>query len=98
MAFKAAAGHNSLPNGAYSPVIFSKKAQLAFRKSSVIQSIANTEYFGEIASYGDSVKIIKEPDIQVRSYSRGKIIQPQDLVDEDFTLVIDQANEFALNY
>jgi len=34
-------------------------------------------------------------DVQIRSYSRGKIIQPQDLVDEDFTLVIDQANEFA---
>jgi len=37
----------------------------------------------------------KEPEISVRTYSRGKIIIPQDLVDEDFTLVIDQANEFA---
>lgn len=55
----------------------------------------NNTDFGEIASYGDSVKIIKEPEIQVRPYSRGKIIQPQDLIDEDFTLVIDQANEFA---
>lgn len=61
MAFRSAAGHGSLPNGAFSPVIFSKKAQLAFRRSSVIQSIVNTDYFGEIASYGDSVKIIKEP-------------------------------------
>lgn len=43
MAFKAAAGHNSLPNGVFSPVIYSKKAQLAFRKSSVIQAITNTE-------------------------------------------------------
>ena len=95
MAFKAAAGHNSLPNGVFSPVIYSKKAQLAFRKSSVVQAITNTEYFGEIASFGDSVKIIKEPEIQIRPYARGKIIQPQDLTDEDFTLVIDQANEFA---
>lgn len=95
MAFQSAAGHNSLPNGVFSPVIYSKKAQLAFRKSSVAQAITNSEYFGEIASFGDSVKIIKEPDIQIRPYSRGKIIQPQDLVDEDFTLVIDQANEYA---
>lgn len=95
MAFRAAAGHNSLPNGVFSPIIYSKKAQLAFRRSSVIQAITNTEYFGEIASFGDSVKIIKEPEIQIRPYSRGKIIQPQDLVDEDFTLVIDQANEYA---
>jgi len=95
MAFRASAGHGSLPNGVFSPVIYSKKAQLAFRKSSVAQSITNSEYFGEIASFGDSVKIIKEPEIQVRPYSRGKIIQPQDLLDEDFSLVIDQANEFA---
>lgn len=95
MAFKAAAGHGSLPNGVFSPVIYSKKAQLAFRKSSVVQAITNTEYFGEIASFGDSVKIIKEPEVQIRPYARGKIIQPQDLTDEDFTMVIDQANEFA---
>lgn len=95
MAFRASAGHNSLPNGVFSPVIYSKKAQLAFRKSSVVQAVTNTEYFGEIASFGDSVKIIKEPEIQIRPYSRGKIIQPQDLVDEDFTMVIDQANEYA---
>lgn len=95
MAFKAAAGHGNLPNGVFSPVIYSKKAQLAFRKSSVVQAITNTEYFGEIASFGDSVKIIKEPEIQIRPYARGKIIQPQDLTDEDFTMIIDQANEFA---
>lgn len=53
MAFKAAAGHNSLPNGVFSPVIYSKKAQLAFRRSSVVQAIVNTEYMGEIASFGD---------------------------------------------
>lgn len=34
-------------------------------------------------------------EINVRPYSRGKVIVPQDIVDEDFTLIIDQANEFA---
>lgn len=97
MAFRASAGHGSLPNGVFSPVIYSKKAQLAFRRSSVVQGITNSEYFGEIASFGDAVKIMREPDIQIRPYSRGKIIQPQDLIDEDYTLVIDQANEFAFN-
>lgn len=95
MAFPSAAGHGNLPNGVFSPVIYSKKAQLAFRRSSVAQAITNTDYFGEIASYGDSVKIIKEPEIAVREYSRGKAIQPQNLIDEDFTLVIDKAYEFA---
>lgn len=40
---------------------------------------------------------MKEPDIQIREYVRGKIIQPQDLIDEDFTLIIDKANEFAFH-
>lgn len=52
---------------------------------------------GELNNYGDSVRIIREPNIQIRPYARGKVIQPQDLVDEDYTLVIDQGQEFALN-
>ena len=33
---------------------------------------------------GDSVKIIKEPEITVKAYARGTTITPQDLDDEDF--------------
>ncbi len=43
MAFPASAGHGNLPNGAFSPVIFSKKAQLAFRRSSVVNSVVNSD-------------------------------------------------------
>ncbi len=95
MAFPSSAGWGNLPNGAFSPVIFSKKAQLAFRRSSVVNGVVNSDYFGELANFGDSVQIIREPDIQIRSYTRGKMIQPQDLVDEDYTLIIDQANEYS---
>lgn len=95
MAFPSSVGHNNLPNGNFSPVIFSKKAQLAFRRAAVTQAITNSEYFGEIANYGDSVRIMKEPEIEIRSYTRGKVIQPQTIVDEDFTLIIDQANEYS---
>lgn len=52
-------------------------------------------YFGEIASYGDSVRIIKEPEIEITNYTRGENVTPQDIVDEDFTLIIDQANKFS---
>lgn len=61
MAFRAAAGWGNLPNGNFSPVIYSRKAQLAFRKSSVCQDICNNDYYGEISNMGDSVRIIKEP-------------------------------------
>jgi len=95
MAFSSAAGHGSLPNGNFSPVIYSKKVQVAFRRSSVVQDITNSDYFGEIASHGDSVKIIKEPEITVKEHKRGTVIQPQDLDDEDFSLVVDKSNYFA---
>ena len=95
MAFKTAAGYGNLPNGNFSPVIYSKQVQLAFRKTSVVENITNSDYFGEISNMGDSVKIIKEPEITVKEYARGANVQPQDLDDEDFTLTIDKANYFA---
>ena len=95
MAFPKAVGYNNLPNGNFSPVIYSKQVQLAFRKSSTVEAITNSDYFGEIANMGDSVKIIKEPEVSVQNYARGTQITAQDLNDEDFTLVVDQANYYA---
>jgi len=95
MAFPSAVGHGNLPNGAFSPVIYSKQVQLAFRKASTVEDITNSDYFGEIANMGDSVKIIKEPEVSVQAYARGTQITAQDLDDEDFTLVVDQANYYA---
>jgi hypothetical protein len=95
MAFPSAAGYGNLPNGNFSPVIYSKQVQLAFRKASTVEAITNSDYFGEIANMGDSVKIIKEPEVSVQSYARGTQITAQDLNDEDFTLTVDQANYFA---
>jgi hypothetical protein len=95
MAFQSAAGWGNLPNGNFSSVIYSKKVQLALRKSTVVGDITNSDYFGEISSQGDTVRIIKEPEISVSSYARGTQITAQDLDDEDFSLVIDKSNYFA---
>jgi len=95
MAFTTASGYGNLPNGNFSPIIYSKQVQLAFRKAAVAEAITNNDYFGEIAQMGDSVKIIKEPEITVKAYARGTTITPQDLDDEDFNLTIDKANYFA---
>jgi len=95
MAFQSAAGWGNLPNGNFSSVIYSKKVQLALRKSTVVGDITNSDYFGEIAAQGDTVRIIKEPEISVSSYARGTQITAQDLDDEDFSLVIDKSNYFA---
>ncbi len=95
MAFPVAANYTNLPNGVFSPTVFSMKAQLAFRKKAVALSIFNSEYFGEIKNYGDTVRILKEPEIVVNTYRRGTQIVPQDLDDVDFQLTVDQANYFA---
>jgi hypothetical protein len=95
MAFQTAVGHGNLPNGNFSSVIYSKKVQLAFRKKSLATDITNSDFIGELNSQGDTVKIIKEPEISVSSYARGTQIAAQDLDDEDFSLTIDKANYFA---
>ena len=95
MAFQTATGYGNLPNGNFSSVIYSKKVQLAFRKKTVCSDITNSDYFGEIANMGDTVRIIKEPEISVSAYARGTQITAQDLDDEDFSLTVDKANYFA---
>jgi hypothetical protein len=93
--FSSAPGYNNLPNGVFSPQIYSKKVQKQFRKEAVAEAITNNEYFGEIANMGDSVRILKEPEISVSSYARGQQVTPQDLEDSDFILTVDRANAFS---
>lgn len=94
MAFQSAAGYGNLPNGVFSPVLYSKKVQKQFRRTAVAEAITNSDYFGEIKNFGDSVKIIKEPEITIQAYARGTQLTPQDLVDSDFYLIVDRANSF----
>jgi len=81
-------------NSFWLPEIFSKKVQVAFRKSSVVEAITNTDYTGEIAQFGDTVNIIKEPQISVYDYTRHGSITATDLTDEELTMQIDQAKAF----
>lgn len=94
MAFPADSGHNNLPNGNFSPTIFSKKVQVAFRKATVVGNITNSDYMGEISAMGDTVRIMKEPEIEVRNLERGTQLVTQDIDDEDFQLVVDRALYF----
>ena len=82
-------------NGNWSPIIYSKQAQIALRKSAVTNAITNNSYFGEIANQGDVVRIQKEPDVTVNALQRHTAIAVEKLNDEDFSLTIDKANYFA---
>ena len=95
MAFGTSAGYGNLPSGNFTPQIFSQKVLKFFRRASVAEDITNTDYTGEIENFGDTVNIIKEPTITVSSYTRGSVVNTQDLADDQITLTVDQANAFA---
>ena len=82
-------------DGNFSPIMYSKQAQIALRKSSVISAITNNSYFGDIANQGDVVRIQKEPDVTVNALERHTGITVEKLDDQDFSLTIDKANYFA---
>jgi len=81
-------------NAFFLPAVYSKKVLNFFRKSSVAEAITNTDYTGEISSFGDSVKIVKEPEITVYQYERGADVTQTKLTDQELTLVVDTANAF----
>ena len=81
-------------NSYFLPAIYSKKVLNFFRKASVAEAITNTDYAGEIAAYGDSVRIIKEPEITVYQYERGQDTTQTKLTDQEVNLVVDTANAF----
>ena len=94
MAIALASGKTGF-DGNFSPIIYSKQAQIALRKAAVANAITNNSYFGEIANQGDVVRIQKEPDVTVNALERKTAISVQDLDDSDFQLTIDKANYFA---
>ncbi len=82
-------------NGFFIPEIYSKKVQIALRKAAVAEAICNTDYMGEISSFGDTVNIIKEPQIAVADYTRGLAVTSTALTDQELVLTVDQAKSFS---
>jgi len=81
-------------NSFFLPKVYSKQVLNFFRKASVAEAITNTDYAGEIAGFGDSVRIIKEPEITVYQYERGADVTATKLTDQEVTLIVDTANAF----
>ena len=88
-------GVSGQTNGFFIPEIYSKKVQIALRKAAVAEAVCNTDYMGEISSFGDTVNIIKEPQIAVADYTRGLTVTSTDLTDQELVLTIDQAKSFS---
>lgn len=93
--FEAASGYSQLPNGKWSPTLYEKNTLDYFTRIAVASEVTNTDYEGSIKGMYDTVKILKQPVISVRDYKRGTKIEPQDLIDEDLELTIDQGKYYA---
>jgi hypothetical protein len=95
------AGANTLnfggatPTGNFVPEIYSQKVLNFFRRKSVVEGITNSDYYGEISSFGDTVNVIKEPTITISDFLTGDTVTPQALTDDQITLVLDQAKAFS---
>jgi len=95
MAVSVSAGYGNLPTGNFQAEIYSQKVLKFFRRASVVEDITNTDYAGEIENFGDTVRIMKEPTVTISAYSRGSVVTPQDLADDEIQLTVDQAQAFA---
>lgn len=81
-------------NSRWIATIYSKEVLIAFRTASVVEAVTNNDYYGEIADYGDSVIIIKEPDVDIVDYARGQKLTSQAIDADSLTIVLDQAKAF----
>ncbi|WP_263082138.1 hypothetical protein [Endozoicomonas sp. Mp262] len=76
-------------------VIYSKKLNAKFYKSTVLEQICNTNWEGEIQSEGSKVVIRTRPDVVVQDYDRATGVDYQDLEPPKVELPIDKAKYYA---
>lgn len=82
------------PSSRFIPELWSPKLQVKFYEATVLAAISNTDYEGEISSYGDKVIIRTTPDIEVYDYERGKDLVYDTPESESTELVIDKGKHF----
>ena len=87
----------NLSAGAFVPQIYSAKMQAKFYAASVVPAIANHDWEGDIANYGDKVIIRKIPTITVFDHVVNADLPIQDVSDESITLIIDKAKGYNFN-
>ena len=85
----------NLSAGAFVPQVYSAKMQDKFYASSVVASVANTAWQGDIQGFGDKVIIRKVPTVNIFDYSVNAPISYQDISDEQIILSIDQQKAYA---
>lgn len=80
----------------YDPEIYSGKLVEKFYKATVFGEIASTDYEGEIAGFGATVKIRTIPDVTVSDYVIGQGLTAQYPSSASVTLSINRAKSFTV--
>ncbi len=90
----ASAGPNPAYSGVYIPEIWSSKLIEKFYDATVLAEIANTDYEGEIQSYGDTVNIRTRSDITIKDYAPDQSLEVERPSGSMVQLMIDQGHYF----
>jgi hypothetical protein len=90
----ASAAPNPAYSGTFIPEIWSSKLVDKFYDATVLAAIANTDYEGEIKSYGDTINIRQRPDVTIRDYAPDMALQVERPSAPVLQLVIDQGHYF----
>jgi len=77
------------------PAIWSSKLFVRLRKQLVAATVVNTDYEGEITSFGDRVKINEIGPITVSDYTKFGTLTWAELSSAQKELIIDQAKSFS---
>lgn len=94
MAFPVAGGRPDY-SGNFIPEIWSGKLIENFYDATVLAAIANTDYEGEIRSFGDTVNIRTTPELTIRTYVKGENLTVENPDKAKIQLLIDKGEYFA---
>ena len=81
-------------SGTFIPTIWSGKMIEKFYDATVLAAIANTDYEGEVRSFGDTVKIRQKPDVTIKTYEAGGTLDVERPSAATVDLTIDQGKYF----
>jgi hypothetical protein len=90
MAYPVVAGHPTTYSGTFIPEIWSSKLIEKYYDSTVLSSITNTDYEGEIRNQGDKVNIRTMPTLEINDYSIGQTLVNQRPEAPTIELLIDK--------
>jgi len=76
------------------PEIWSPLYVEEFYESSVLEAIANTDYEGEISSFGDKINIRMRPKVEIHDYVAGQDLEIQQPDQPMTSLLIDRGHYF----